>query len=60
MKAYNPQEIEKKWQDFWNINGTNKTQENGGKPKFYVLDMFPYPSGSAMHVDIAKDILRAI
>ncbi|MBP6891120.1 leucine--tRNA ligase [Candidatus Parcubacteria bacterium] len=62
MKAYNPQEIEKKWQDFWNINGTNKTQENGGKPKFYVLDMFPYPSGSAMHVGhckgyIASDII---
>ena len=62
MKAYNPQEIEKKWQDFWNLDKTNETQENSEKPKFYVLDMYPYTSGSAMHVDhckgyIASDII---
>jgi leucyl-tRNA synthetase len=62
MKAYNPQEIQGKWQEFWDKNNINKTKDQGDKPKFYVLDMFPYPSGSAMHVGhckgyIASDII---
>jgi leucyl-tRNA synthetase len=43
-------EIEKKWQDFWDENKTFKTEQNSSKPKFYALDMFPYPSGSGLHV----------
>lgn len=47
---YNHQEIEKKWQKFWHENGTFKTPNTSSKPKYYVLDMFPYPSGSGLHV----------
>lgn len=43
-------DIEKKWQDYWDENKTFKTTEVPGKPKFYALDMFPYPSGSGLHV----------
>lgn len=50
MNYYNPQKIEKKWQDFWLENKTFKTEEDQDKPKYYVLDMFPYPSGSGLHV----------
>ena len=58
---YNHQEIEKKWQKFWEENQTYKTENNSTKPKFYVLDMFPYPSGAGLHVGhplgyIASDI----
>ncbi len=42
--------IEKKWQAIWQENGTFKTGESTEKPKYYVLDMFPYPSGSGLHV----------
>jgi leucyl-tRNA synthetase len=42
--------IEKKWQSRWEHNETFKSSENRGKPKYYVLDMFPYPSGSGLHV----------
>lgn len=42
--------IEKKWQAIWQENGTFKTAESTEKPKYYVLDMFPYPSGSGLHV----------
>lgn len=48
--AYNHQAIEKKWQKYWLENKTFKTTEDPDKPKFYVLDMFPYPSGSGLHV----------
>ncbi|MCL2074179.1 MAG: leucine--tRNA ligase [Marinilabiliaceae bacterium] len=58
---YNFEEIEKKWQKFWNDNKIYKTDIDISKPKFYVLDMFPYPSGSGLHVGhplgyIASDI----
>ena len=42
---YNPSEIEKKWQAYWEKNKTNKTEDFSQKQKYYVLDMFPYPSG---------------
>ncbi|KKI88837.1 leucyl-tRNA synthetase [Bacillus sp. SA1-12] len=48
--SFNHQEIEKKWQDYWLQNKTFKTTENAEKPKFYALDMFPYPSGAGLHV----------
>ncbi|MGM9988309.1 MAG: leucine--tRNA ligase [Bacillaceae bacterium] len=48
--AYNHQEIEKKWQQYWEANKTFKTTEDADKPKFYALDMFPYPSGAGLHV----------
>ena len=47
---YNPSEIEEKWQHYWLEHKTFKTPENHDKPKYYVLDMFPYPSGSGLHV----------
>jgi leucyl-tRNA synthetase len=47
---YRFQEIEKKWQTYWDENKTFKTTVDTTKPKFYVLDMFPYPSGSGLHV----------
>jgi leucyl-tRNA synthetase len=46
---YNHQEIEKKWQKIWAETGAHKTGEEKGKPKYYVLDMFPYPSGAGLH-----------
>ena len=49
--AYNFQEIEKKWQNYWDDNKTFKTDVwDFSKPKFYALDMFPYPSGQGLHV----------
>ncbi len=48
--SFNHLEIEKKWQQYWEKNKTFKTVDNRDKPKFYVLDMFPYPSGSGLHV----------
>ena len=58
---YDHQSIEKKWQNFWEENQTYKTENKTDKPKFYVLDMFPYPSGAGLHVGhplgyIASDI----
>ena len=47
---YNFSKIEKKWQDYWDDNKTNKVTLDRSKPKFYALDMFPYPSGSGLHV----------
>ena len=58
---YNHKEIENKWQKFWQENQTYKTSNDKTKPKYYVLDMFPYPSGAGLHVGhplgyIASDI----
>lgn len=47
---YNFKEIEKKWQKYWEINKTFKTNNNFDKPKYYCLDMFPYPSANGLHV----------
>lgn len=58
---YNPNEIEARWQKYWAENGTFSAEDVSDKPKYYVLDMFPYPSGAGLHVGhplgyIASDI----
>lgn len=58
---YNHQEIEKRWQQYWRDNDIYRVKEDPSKKKFYVLDMFPYPSGAGLHVGhplgyIASDI----
>ena len=62
MPAYRPEEIEKKWQAHWKQHSTFQTPNHSDKPKYYVLDMFPYPSGAGLHVGhplgyIASDIV---
>ena len=47
---YDPKHIEPKWQQYWEVNRTFATEVDPAKPKFYVLDMFPYPSGEGLHV----------
>jgi len=48
--GYNPRVIEPKWQQYWETNKTFKVLDDDSKPKFYALDMFPYPSGAGLHV----------
>ena len=50
MFAYEPLRIEAKWQKFWDDNGIFKVEVDLKKPKAYILDMFPYPSGAGLHV----------
>lgn len=50
MEAYDHNKIEKKWQEKWDKDGIYKTEDNSTKPKQFVLDMFPYPSGEGLHV----------
>ena len=62
--SYNHGQIEKKWQSYWKENKTYKMTDDPSKPKFYALDMFPYPSGAGLHVGhplgyIATDILSS-
>lgn len=62
MAAYDFQDIEKKWQQYWQKEQSFKAQVDTDKPKFYALDMFPYPSGAGLHVGhplgyIASDIV---
>ncbi|MFR7349081.1 leucine--tRNA ligase [Peptoniphilus sp.] len=54
MKKYNPLEIEKKWQEYWDENKTFKTDNDLNKKKFYALVEFPYPSGQGLHVGHAR------
>jgi leucyl-tRNA synthetase len=48
--AYDPSRIEKKWQTYWEKNQTFRAEIDAARPKYYVLDMFPYPSGDGLHV----------
>jgi leucyl-tRNA synthetase len=62
MAEYNHREIEKYWQQYWKEKQTFKSTKDTSKPKYYVLDMFPYPSGAGLHVGhplgyIASDIV---
>lgn len=62
MAEYNHRDIEPKWQAYWRANETFKASADSSKPKFYSLDMFPYPSGAGLHVGhplgyIASDIV---
>jgi leucyl-tRNA synthetase len=50
MPAYDPKATEAKWQKYWEQNKSFRAQDTGDKPKLYVLDMFPYPSGEGLHV----------
>src|SRR6266403_2210644 len=60
-KEYNFRDIEKKWQEWWDAKKVYKVSNQSPRPKYYVLDMFPYPSGAGLHVGhplgyIASDI----
>ncbi|GAB3903627.1 hypothetical protein GCM10028803_32400 [Larkinella knui] len=62
MSEYNHKKIEENWRAFWEKNQTFRTENNTSKPKYYILDMFPYPSGAGLHVGhplgyIASDIV---
>ena len=58
---YRHKEIEQRWKQYWKDNNVYKTDIDNSRPKYYVLDMFPYPSGAGLHVGhplgyIASDI----
>src|SRR5690349_21785917 len=62
MAEYNFKEIEQSWQQYWKENKTFRAENQSSKPKYYSLDMFPYPSGAGLHVGhplgyIASDIV---
>ncbi|GAB3257863.1 leucine--tRNA ligase [Larkinella harenae] len=62
MSEYNHRKIEESWRAFWEKNNTYRTTNEASKPKYYILDMFPYPSGAGLHVGhplgyIASDIV---
>ncbi|WP_138991543.1 leucine--tRNA ligase [Larkinella sp. C7] len=62
MSEYNHKKIEENWRAFWEKNHTFRTENDASKPKYYILDMFPYPSGAGLHVGhplgyIASDIV---
>ncbi|MDP3836513.1 MAG: leucine--tRNA ligase [bacterium] len=62
---YDHRSVEQKWQQLWEESGLYRTQENKSKPKYYILDMFPYPSGTGLHVGhpkgyIATDIIARL
>ncbi len=59
MNKFNHKKIDKKWQKYWQDNGINKTREVEGKEKYYVLDMFPYPSGAGLHVGHPKGYIAS-
>lgn len=50
MPTYNPKAIEPRWQRYWDEHKTFRTADDSTKPKYYILDMFPYPSGAGLHV----------
>ena len=61
-KEYDFLTIEKRWQEFWEREKTFRAEDVSDKPKYYVLDMFPYPSGAGLHIGhpegyVASDIL---
>jgi len=62
MASYEFRRIEREWQQKWASEHTFKTEDHSARPKYYVLDMFPYPSGAGLHVGhplgyIASDIV---
>jgi len=59
MEAYDHKKIEKKWQEQWEKDQVYKTEDTSSKPKHYVLDMFPYPSGEGLHVGHPKGYIAS-
>src|SRR2546422_6999392 len=49
-ESYNPAETEPKWREYWTSNHLHEARDDDPRPKYYCLDMFPYPSGSGLHV----------
>ena len=56
--TYSPSEIEPKWQAYWQEKQTFRTEIDHNRPKYYVLDMFPYPSGDGLHVGTPRGLHR--
>src|SRR6266513_1715239 len=55
MPSYNPKAIEPRWQRYWLEHKTFRTPDLSARPKFYILDMFPYPSGAGLHVGLPAE-----